>query len=274
MNRILLKILIPFFCFIVQANGQGNLLITPMRIVFEGNKQQAELNLMNTGTDTATYSLSFRHYTMTKQGRLELIEKADTSQMLADPYLRIYPRQVTLAPGEPQVVMLQYRRKEGMETGEYRTHLWFRSEKDYQALEKEKMESDSNQMSVNVIPIFGITIPVIIRTGNIKVGITISDLKLEARNDSSQTLKFNLNRIGNISTHGNIKIEYIPVQGKPYQVGSLVGVSVYTNLNKRNVVVKLRNAVGVQSDNGKLKVQYVSNGDSKRVVYAEAELNL
>lgn len=274
MNRIIVMMLIPFLGFIVQANAQGNLLITPMRVVFEGNKQQAELNLMNTGTDTATYSISFRHYNMTEHGRLELIEKPDTSQMLADPYLRIYPRQVTLAPGEPQVIMLQYRRKEDMEAGEYRTHLWFRSEKDYQALEKVKLDSDSNQMSVTVIPIFGITIPVIIRTGNVKVETVISDLKLEAKNDSSQILEFILNRTGNISTHGDIKIEYIPIQGEPYQVGSLVGVSVYTNLNKRNVVVKLKNAGGGKLDSGKLKVQYVSNGESKRVVFAEAELNL
>jgi hypothetical protein len=266
--------MIPLFGFIVQAKAQGNLLITPMRVVFEGNQKQAELNLMNTGTDTATYSISFRHYNMTEQGRLELIEKADTSQMLADPYLRIYPRQVTLAPGEPQVIMLQFRRKEGMEAGEYRTHLWFRSEKDYKSLGKEKMLTDSNQMSVTVIPIFGITIPVIIRTGNVNVGIVMSDLKLEARNDSTQILKFNLNRTGNISTHGDIKIEYIPPQGKSYQVGSLVGVSAYTNISKRNVEVKLKNAAGTKLENGKLKVQYVSNGESKRIVFAEAELNL
>jgi hypothetical protein len=274
MKRILLMMLIPILGLIVQANAQGNLLITPMRVVFEGNKHQAELNLMNTGTDTATYSISFRHYNMTEQGRLVLIEKPDTSQMLADPYLRIYPRQVTLAPGEPQVIMLQFRRKESMASGEYRSHLWFRSEKDYEALKKEKMESDSNQMSVTVIPIFGITIPVIIRTGNVNVAIAMSDLKLEAQNDSSQILKFILNRTGNISTHGDIKIDFIPAQGKAYQVGALVGVSVYTNLIKRNVEVKLKNVAGTKLVNGKLKVQYVSNGDSKRVVMAEAELNL
>jgi hypothetical protein len=40
------------------------------------------------------------------------------------------------------------------------------------------------------------------------------------------------------------------------------------------VVVKLKNAGGGKLDSGKLKVQYVSNGESKRVVFAEAELNL
>jgi hypothetical protein len=274
MNRILLIILIPLLGFIAQAYGQGNLLITPMRVLFDGNKQQAELNLMNTGTDTAIYSISFRHYNMTEQGRLQLIEKPDTSQMLADPYLRIFPRQVTLAPGEPQVIMLQFRRKENMTPGEYRTHLWFRSEKDYLALGKQKLESDSNQLSVTVIPVFGITIPVIIRTGNTNVNITMSDLKLVKQQDSIQSLELILNRSGNISTHGDIKIEYIPLQGKPFQVGSLVGVSVYTNLIKRNVVVKLRNLENTKLENGKLRVQYVGNGESKRIVLAEAELNL
>jgi P pilus assembly chaperone PapD len=159
MQRFLLLILFPLLGLSYQSMAQGNLLITPMRIVFEGNKQQAEINIMNTGKDTATYSISFRQYNMTEQGRLELIEKPDQAQMFADPYLRIFPRQVTLAPGEPQVIMLQYRRSANMLPGEYRSHLWFRVEPDYKALDNKKALADSNQLSVNIIPIYGITIP-------------------------------------------------------------------------------------------------------------------
>ena len=272
MERKLFNLLIFIWSLSFHAAAQGNLLITPMRVVFDGNKQIEELNLMNTGTDVATYSVSFRSYNMNEQGKLVLLEKPDTTLMLAEPYLRIFPRQVTLAPGEPQIIMLQCRRPPGMLAGEYRSHLWFRSEKNYEALGKEESSLEANQLSVKVIPIFGITIPVIIRSGAVNVQVTMSDLKLEILQDSIQTLHFTLNRTGNISTYGNIRIDYVPKQGKPYQVGASVGVSVYTNLQKRNVAVKLNNIKGGKIENGKLKVQYLSNGESKQVVYAEGEL--
>ena len=35
--------------------AQGNLLLTPRRVVFEGAKKSMDLNLANTGKDTARY---------------------------------------------------------------------------------------------------------------------------------------------------------------------------------------------------------------------------
>jgi hypothetical protein len=170
--------------------------------------------------------------------------------------------------------MLQCRRKTDMLAGEYRSHIWFRSEKDYKALGKERPLLDSTQMSVSVIAIFGMTIPVIIRSGEVNVSTTLSDLKLETQQDTIQSLKLTINRTGNISTYGDIITEYIPKQGKPYQIGALKSVGVYTNISKRYVVVKLKNTSGRTITNGKLKVRYTSPEGSKYVVYAEGELEL
>jgi len=69
-------------------------------------------------------------------------------------------------------------------------------------------------------------------------------------------------------------IKYVPPQGKSYEIGSVKGVGVYTNIKERNVVVKLNNTNGKPLTNGKLKVQYVSNDETKRVVYADAEMEI
>jgi len=50
------------------------------------------------------------------------------------------------------------------------------------------------------------------------------------------------------------------------------GVGVYTNLSKRNMVVKLTASPALKGWKGKLKVQYTAKGDSKPFVYAESEL--
>src|SRR5665647_1608073 len=177
-RRILLVMFIAFSGYSFPAFAQGDLLITPIRVVFEGNKQKEELNLANRGKDTAIYSISFVQKRMNENGSFVNIVDADSGQMFSDPYLRIFPRQVTLAPGEAQVVALQFRRKPDMVAGEYRSHLFFRSEKNYTPLGIEDVEKDSTTLSVQLIPVFGMSIPIIIRTGAVNVSAALSDFKL------------------------------------------------------------------------------------------------
>ncbi len=274
MRKSFFLLLITFTGISLQLSAQGDLLVTPKRVVFEGNKQKEELNLLNLGSDTATFSISFVQRNMNEDGSFMNVEHPDSLAMLAEPYLRVFPRKVTLAPGEPQVVSLQCKRRPDMKAGEYRSHLYFRSEKDYTALGSKNKPVDSTNLSVQLIPIFGISIPVIIRSGEVKVAASFSDLKLEIQNDTIPVLKLTVNRTGNISVYGNFKVDYVPLQGKPYTVGVINGVGIYTNINKRFISIRLKNEVGTAFTSGKLRVRYTSPEDAKYVVYAEAELDL
>jgi len=256
--------------------AQGNLMITPIRVVFEGNKQKEELNLANIGIDTAIYTISFVQKKMKEDGGLVNIDKIDSTQMSAEPYLRLFPRRVTLAPGEAQTISLQFRRKPDMAAGEYRSHLYFRPEKKNTLLGMENnTDNDPTAVDVQITPIFGISIAIIIRIGEVNVSASLSDLKLDNKENTIQNLKLAINRTGNISLYGDIKILYVPVQGKPYQIGTTVGVGVYSNINKRFVTVKLNNTSGKPLKDGRLKVQYIGKGETnKPVVYAEGELDI
>jgi len=78
------------------ALAQGNLLITPRRVVFEGNKRTQELNLANTGQDSAKYNVSMIQYRMKEDGSFEEITIPDPGQNFADKYVRFFPRTVSL----------------------------------------------------------------------------------------------------------------------------------------------------------------------------------
>jgi hypothetical protein len=274
MNRIVLMMLIPILGLSFQSSAQGNLLIAPTHVLFEGNQQKEEINLVNMGKDTAIYSISFVQYNMKEDGTYVIIEQPDSGQMFASPYLRIFPRKVTLAPKESQVIMLQCRRKPNMLPGEYRSHLYFRSEKNYKPLEMKNSADDTMQFSIKLIPVFGISIPVIIRSGAVNVSAKLTDLKLDIQQDTIQYLELTINRTGNISIDGDIIIQYIPAQGKPKEIGTVKSLRVYTNIVKRNIVVKLNNISSTSLTNGKLKVQYLSNYEKKFIVYAEGEIDL
>src|ERR1700759_689889 len=90
-----------------QATAQGDLLISPLRIVFEGSKKSQEINLANVGKDTATYVVSIIDIRMKEDGSFEQITVPDSGQNFAGKYLRFFPRRVTLAPNEAQVVKIQ-----------------------------------------------------------------------------------------------------------------------------------------------------------------------
>jgi len=274
MKRILVAMLIAQFGFSFFTMAQGDLLVTPSRIVFEGNKQKEQLNLLNMGQDTATYTISFVQRNMKEDGSFVTIEKPDSGQMFADPYLRIFPRQVTLAPREPQIILVQYRRKADMAAGEYRSHLYFRSEQNYKPLGMGKSDKDTKLLNVQLVPIFGVSIPIIIRTGEVSVSATLSNLELLPLQGTTQNMRLTINRKGNISTYGDITVQYIPVQGKPVLVATVGGVGVYSNISKRNMVLKLTTTSGLKLGKGKLKVQYTAKGDIKPFVYAEGELEI
>lgn len=261
------------FFFATDAFSQGDLVVTPNRVVFEGRKQKEELNLINYGEKTATFSISFVQRRMNEDGSFTIITEPDADQLFADPFVRIYPRQVTLAPRESQVVMLQFRKQPDMIAGEYRSHLYFRSEKDYKPLGSEKKET-AKLVSVELTPIFGISIPVIIKYGELKVNTTITDLQLENNKDQTN-LKFVLNREGNASVYGDIRAEFISKDGKSSIIGRANGIAVYTNIAKRLVSLKLENSAGQSLKDGSIKVYYNSHGDKAEIeLYAQAELKL
>lgn len=274
MKRIWLVILIIQLGFSSQIVAQGDLLVTPTRVVFEGNKQKEQLNLLNMGQDTATYTISFVQRNMKEDGSFVTVDKPDSGQLFADPYLRIFPRQVILAPREPQIILVQFRRKADMLAGEYRSHIYFRSEQNYKPLGMEKTSKDTALLNVQLTPIFGVSIPIIIRIGVVNAGATLSDLELLNSQESVQKLKLTINRTGNISLYGDITVQYIPKQGKAYQIATVAGVGVYTSIQKRNMIIKLNNITAKTLGEGRLKVQYTSKNDSNPIVYAEKELEI
>ena len=161
-----------------------------------------------------------------------------------------------------------------MLSGEYRSHLYFRSEKDYTPLGT-KSKDTLKIVHVQLIPIYGVSIPILIRTGEVNVSTSLSDLKLDKSVDSTLNLKVAINRTGNISVNGDIIVDYIPVKGKPSEIGKVKSVAVYTVNSKRLVSIKLNITPGMDLTHGILKVRYTSADNTKKQeVFSEAELKL
>lgn len=253
--------------------GQGNLLITPRRALFEGSVRSLDLNLANTGGDTATYAISLVQIRMTDDGGFETITDPDPGQRFADRFVRYFPRSVTLGPNEAQVVKIQLVRTNELTPGEYRSHFYFRAVPRARPLGEKEPAVDTTAISVKLTPVFGITIPVIIRSGETSVKVTLSDLALAEANGDPR-LGFTFNRSGTASVYGDLTVDHVSPQGKITRVGVANGIAVYTPNTIRRFQLNLNSPEGVDFRTGTLKVAYSASSDVKPARYAEAELQL
>ena len=265
-----------FFVFLISFGtsifAQGNLLIYPKRLVLDGKKKSEKLVLSNTGKDSAVYNVSFIEYKMNENGELLSIKEEEPGLSFASPHVRVYPRTVTLAPNESQILKVQTYNTEGLSDGEYRSHLYFRAEKENSALGSKESKEKEPLVSVKLEAIFGISIACIFRKGEVKTTVSISDIQYSKSKDKEDFLQFKLNRNGNMSAYGDFIINYIAPNNKSYEVGSVKGIGLYLPGKQRNMIIKLNALKDVNFKGGSFKIVFTEN-ESKKIL-AEGDFSL
>ena len=254
--------------------AQGNLLVYPRRVVFEGGTRSQDITVANTGNDSAKYAISIVQMRMKEDGSFEQITTPDEGQMFADKYLRFYPRSVFIKSKKSQIVKMQFAKAQNMAPGEYRSHIYFRAIPQAKPLGDKTAVKDSTAVSAKLVPVFGMTIPVIIRVGESDTRVTLTDLQFEMLKDTLPKLKMTFNRSGAFSVFGDITVKYISSQGKETKVATVKAIAVYTPNLVRRFQCSLDRIPGVDYKSGKLKVLFSNTSDTRSPKLAEAELVL
>lgn len=260
-----------------RAQAPGALGVSPTHIILEGRTRTAEVTLINRGDQPATYRVFFKDLRMTPQGQYEDIETPASGEQSAAAMLRYSPRQVRLAAGEVQTVRLLLRRPATLAEGEYRSHLHF------QQLPPENVGNDidappaDGKIAVKMIPLFGVSIPVIVREGKLEARAALIDLALDApsKPDAAAALGLRITRAGLASVRGNIDVSFVPRGGgKPQPVGAIKGISVLAPTSERQVRFHLSPPESGRLADGTLQVRYSDGADENPQLYAQAELSL
>lgn len=272
--NFILPSLIFTIIFCPELKAQGNLLISPHRVIFEGQKKLMGVTLANTGQDSAKYSISFVHYRMTDDGSYEEITDPDPGQNFADDNIRFFPRTVMLGPNESQTIRLQLIKLDQMKPGEYRSHLYFRSIPNQSALGEENKIKDTTSINIKIVPIFGISIPIIVKVGESTTTLNITDPKIDTTSKEGTKLLFTIHRTGNMSSYGDILITHISPNGKETKIGSSVGVAIYTPTILQNFKVNLAFTTPLDLKKGKIHILYSTHSESRPEKLAESILEL
>lgn len=216
----------------LDAQGTGGLVISPKRIALTSTDRSAEVLLANRGDVEKRYRISFVNKKMTQSGGLEDTTEPAEGEFFADGVIRYAPRQVTLAPRETQKVKLLSRLKGNAPEGEYRSHLLVQ-EIPNENLAPPADPGSEDGLAIQIQAIFGLTIPVIVRKGELTHTADLSD-PVYRNIDGEHFVDFFVERTGNKSLLGTAK-----VFADGQEVGILKNVAVYLSVPRRRVSIKL-----------------------------------
>lgn len=246
------------------ANAGSNLLVTPTRVVFENRTRSAQVTLMNQGDEEGNFRISFVRQDMTEDGKFVPV-KEGTAGMFSDEMIRYSPRQVTLAPGQSQVIRLLLRKPRNLEQGEYRSHMLFQALPNPKKSNVKQLTSKQGKgITVELVPIVGISIPVIVRHGNLSSGLSLSEVKVikEENRRVKNSVSVLMTRSGTGSVYGDFKAIFTPANGKPLVIGQAVGVAVYTPNKTRRFRIPLQIPPNFELSNGQLHITFTESGKS------------
>lgn len=271
-----LSILLLLAAGISQAQAAANLMVTPTRIVFDQRDRTAQVTLMNTGTETGSFRISFTRQKMTETGQFITIE-GDEPGLYADTMVRYSPRQITLPPGQSQVVRLMLRKPRELEDGEYRSHMLFQAlPKPSKSSIENVLSTDTDEIKVEIIPIVGISIPVIVLQGKLESNATLSNARIIPADESKPArIALEIHRTGNRSSYGDFRATFTPKGGLPVVVALANGVAVYTPNAMRQFEIPLNTSPDFSLAGGTLRIVYLESGkDVKTGLLAETSLQL
>lgn len=267
-------------CLLAAAStgARADLMLHPTRIVFEKGMQSAQIDLINNGSEPATYRLRLVNRRMAETGEFTSADTPLAGELFAEPLLRFSPRQVTVAPGGSQTVRVMLRKSAALADGEYRSHLQFDRVAQEPATQSAAPTPDSSapakpEIGIALTALVGASIPVIVRQGATSAQVTLSDLRFDP---ASKALSLLIARSGNASVYGDLGVTFAPngagqARG---QVGSMGGIAVYTPNPRRRASLPLTAPPGQPLQHGVLTVSYRARAEQGGALLASAELIL
>lgn len=236
----------------------GDLLVAPTRVVLDGARG-TEVILNNIGSETATYRISLELRRMNADGSLDELDAATPTDHDATTLgmISYAPRKVVLPPNQPQAIRIGIRAPAGLPDGEYRAHMLFRAIPDAKPVVADPNNKPEG-VSISLTPIYGVTIPIIVRQGNLTATAAIANPAVVNDPEDGQMLAFTLTRQGTRSTYGRIRVTK-PGIDKP--VMEVRGVAVYAEVPERRVMLPVDDATAAQLK-GPVKIEYLEDNDA------------
>jgi len=268
---ILWRCLLFSFCLCLFLPGHSQAVtIFPTRVVMNDKDRTAQVEIVNSGTETESYSIQLERKRMTETGEFKVISgDALPGELFSDQIVRYSPRLITLAPGAGQTIRLMLKMPDGHPEGEYRSHLSVNRIQDASnVLSQTKQEKEPTDINIKLTAYANIAIPIIVRHGKLNAQLEIKDAILHpGAGKEPPVVEFTMYRTGTMSVYGNIAVTLVAENGKTEQVAAVNGVAVYVPNATRKARLTLRGKDNLLHK-GALRVTFTEHGADKAMAEA------
>jgi P pilus assembly chaperone PapD len=257
-------------CLLLAGQAQANLMVAPLRVVFNDRDRSAVVTLINNSDKEATYEVGWALYRMNENGSQTEVPMPDK----ADPFavseiVKFSPRQVRMEANGRQRVRLSLRRPPDLPAGEYRAHLIFSKLPDLSDLSPEQRVRGARTMLRMKV---STGIPVIIRQGSGDGDGEVISATLEkpsSANKFTHGLAVEVKRTTPFSPYGRIRVYQKDASGKEQMVSFLNNVAIYPEIEKRRAVVPLKGPI-----QGEVRVAYEGATEYGGIIFDEKTFNI
>ncbi|MDD3037383.1 hypothetical protein [Bacteroides sp.] len=243
--------------------AQG-ILFSEKRIILK-NQGIYTLQVCNPTEEARTFQLSIIDKTVDVHHKLVDIPDSVTFANSLKNEVRIFPKRITLPPGECQEVQLQLRGAGILTDGEYRSYLHFLPLLTQAEITPDSLKAKKNDApSFDIIIRIGAAIPLIYRKNAALENVAIDSVSL-VRNDKQEPTAISLyiHRKGNRSTYGSIAV----FSGEKNElVTTYPPIAIYPEVVGRRVNIPIAKEKLVASPNGQymFKIVYINEEDKQR----------
>lgn len=217
--------------------SMANVTISPLEVILTPQKRTAEVIVVNTKNTKETYRLSLVDKVMLHNG--SMVDKSGLDSAMRNVF--ITPREITLNGKGTQTVRVMLRNAEGLQDGEYKTHLTLRHIPENLT---QNSAPSGDALSMSITPKYGISIPVFVHIGKLTLTAKIDSVKVIGK---EAIVKMSYS--GNRSLRGQVNL----YQGNTL-VGSMKNAAIYKSVDFRTFSIPLNN----KYRNGRsIKVEYI-----------------
>lgn len=221
------------------AQVGADLNISPKRVVFEPGERSAIVYIFNQGDREATYTIDMVDRVMLPDGQIvAAADRPGATLASAGDLIQYTPRRVTLQPRESQAIRVRAR-PSGDGVAERRAHLTVTAlpSEDAGFTVDQAVKPGANEVAVQIVALFSVSIPVILRDGPVDARAAIENVTVKTV-DGAETLSLDLVRLGANSVYGDIEIRTGKAAGDKL-LTAVRGVAVYPEIGRRSVSVRL-----------------------------------
>jgi hypothetical protein len=194
------------------------------------------------------------------------VEQANAQEKAALDMIRFAPRRIELAPNQPQSIRIGVAPAADLPDGEYRAHMLFRAVPKPEAA---GATAATDGLRIELRPIYGVTIPVIVRKGALSATLAMANVAKRLTEDGP-TLTFDLTRNGTRSAYGELRVLGA---GRAEPLMVMKGLGVYPEVTTRNVSLRLTPEQAAMLA-GPVTLQFWETGEAGATLAAEARATL